>query len=335
MKSLFILKELKMNLLRLLKRSTRKSLDYFLLPVVYVSALIFRYIRNSDATFSVFKKCKKALLKVGIYPLVDQYYEPLFHPRHFHKSTRQDRFLPGLNLNDDKQLEFINSLKYTEELDSLPAEKGNENEFYYNNDIFGGADAQIYYQILRTYKPKNIIEIGSGLSTMLAFEALKNNKKEDSNYSCNFTCIEPYEIPWLESRQEIKLMRERVELIDKDIFKSLSINDILFIDSSHVIRPQGDVLSIYLEILPLIKQGVLVHIHDICTPKDYYDIELDNFHFFNEQYLLEAFLSFNSDFEILSASNYLSYHYFDELKKKCPILSYERGLGSFWIRRKQ
>lgn len=320
-----------MPFLRLIKRFFKKSLDYILVPVVYISALIFRYIRTSDSTFSVFKKCKKVLLKVGIYPLVDQYYEPLFHPRHFYKSTREDRFLPGLNLNDEKQLNFLNTLKYTDELNLLSVEKEKEDEFYYNNDVFGAADAQLYYQILRTYKPKKIIEIGSGFSTLLALEALKNNKKEDSNYSFDFTCIEPYEMPWLESKKEIKVVREKVELIDKEIFKSLNANDILFIDSSHVIRPQGDVLTIILEILPLIKRGVYIHIHDICTPKDYYDIELDNFHFFNEQYLLEAFLSFNKVFEILAANYYLSYHHFDALKQKCPILSYERGLGSFWM----
>ena len=73
-------------------------------------------------------------------------------------------------------------------------------------------------------------------------------------------------------------------------------NDILFIDSSHIIRPQGDVLFEYLEILPILNPGVVVHIHDIFSPKDYLDNWIINDHlFWNEQYLLEAFLSFNNN----------------------------------------
>jgi hypothetical protein len=323
-----------MKIFRLIRKLFLKSLDIILLPFIYVSAVIFKFIRKNDFSFFTFKRTKKILLKVGIYPLIDHYYEPLFHPRHFYKPTRQDRFLPGVDFNDKGQFEFLESLKYTEELDAFPLKKVNDNEYFYNNYSFEDTDAQIYYQILRTYKPKNIIEIGSGFSTKLAIAALRKNVLEDPNYKYNLTCIEPYEMPWLESCKDIKLIRQKVELIDREIFNILEKNDIFFIDSSHIIRPQGDVLAIYLEILPLVKPGVLVHIHDICTPRDYYDIEFDNFHFLNEQYLVEAFLTLNKEFEILSAHNYLSYHHFDVLKKKSPILSYERGLGSIWLSRK-
>lgn len=134
----------------------------------------------------------------------------------------------------------------------------------------------------------------------------------------------------------IETIREKAECADRSIFKSLDNNDILFIDSSHIIRPQGDVLYEYLEILPILRNGVIVHIHDIFTPKDYKDIWiLEEIMFWNEQYLLEAFLSFNNHFKIIGALNYLKHNYFEELSSKCPILKKEpeKEPGSFYIRK--
>ena len=97
---------------------------------------------------------------------------------------------------------------------------------------------------------------------------------------------------WLNDVSGIEVLRQRVEQMDKQLFLELEENDILFIDSSHMIRPQGDVLCEYLEILPTLRPGVLVHIHDIFTPRDYPDEWLiDEVKLWNEQYLLEAFLS--------------------------------------------
>ena len=128
---------------------------------------------------------------------------------------------------------------------------------------------------------------------------------ENENYSCEHVCIEPYEIEWLE-KLNVKVIRELVENTDTTVFSTLDKNDILFIDSSHIIRPQGDVLFEYLEILPVLKSGVFVHIHDIFTPEDYPDDWVNNASFWNEQYLLEAFLSFNNEFIV-----YRSYQFFN------------------------
>lgn len=110
--------------------------------------------------------------------------------------------------------------------------------------------------------------------------------------------------------------------------------DVLFIDSSHMIRPQGDVLKIYLDILPKIKSGVIVHIHDIFSPRDYPAKWLkDEMRFWNEQYLLEAILSSGNAWEVLLANNLLKNNYFDTFKKFCPYISKNHESGSFYIRR--
>ena len=117
-------------------------------------------------------------------------------------------------------------------------------------------------------------------------------------------------------------------------FSSHEANDILFIDSSHMIRPQGDVLFEFLEILPVLKPGVLVHIHDIFSPRDYpKEWVVDKHCMWNEQYLLEAFLSFNSQFRILGAVNFLKHNHGKALESKCPNSAKlpDDEPGSFWI----
>lgn len=130
------------------------------------------------------------------------------------------------------------------------------------------------------------------------------------------------------------MIREKVEDLEISFFNQLEANDILFIDSSHIIRPQGDILFEYLEILPNLKPGVLIHIHDIFTPKDYLDDWIFKEHlFWNEQYLVEAFLSFNTNFKIIGALNFLYHNYNNLLSEKFPILAMQKNRepGSLWL----
>ncbi len=215
---------------------------------------------------------------------------------------------------------------------TIPLEKTKKLEFYYHNNNFESGDAEFLYNIIRHFKPKTIIEIGSGFSTLMALKAVEKNK--ESKIDCKIFCIEPFEKKWL-NKLNVSLERELVENIDLAYFDVLEKNDILFIDSSHIIRPQGDVLFIYLHILPRLKPGVIIHIHDIFTPKDYLDEWfLKEVRFWNEQYLLEAFLLYNNKFKIIGALNYLKHHHPEQLAAKCPIFAKEfavREPGSFWM----
>jgi hypothetical protein len=187
--------------------------------------------------------------------------------------------------------------------------------------------------MIRYFKPKKFIEIGCGFSTMVATRAHQNNLKENPQAVCQHICIEPYEMPWLE-KLNVQVIRSKVELTDKAMFSSLNRNDILFIDSSHMIRPQGDVLFEFLEILPILQSGVIVHVHDVFTPRDYpKEWIIDKHSFWNEQYLLEAFLSHNSDFEIIGALNFLKHEFTREFAAACPASGAisDDEPGSFWI----
>lgn len=305
--------------------------DLLISPLTFLGAILLLLIRRVG--IRRMPVSKKVFMLVGVFPVRDHYYEPLFNAKYLTTPLSAERFIPGIDLNVQEQLSILGKFHYNDELSDLNLEKSTTREFYYHNESFGPGDAEYFYNIVRSYKPGRIIEIGSGNSTLLAIEAIKENKREDADYTCMHICIEPYEAEWLETA-DVTVVREQVERIDKRIFSDLKENDILFIDSSHVIRPQGDVLFEYLEVLPTLPGGVLVHIHDIFTPRDYPEACLvEDVRFWNEQYLLEAFLTNNGSFRIIGALNYLKNNYFIELADKCPILRHEtwRKPGSFWM----
>lgn len=318
------------NVSRKIELILLRFLDLALIPVVLVGACVLRYYRKKS--LKNFPLSKRMLAYIGILPILDNYYEPLFNPEHLRYSLRKERFLPGIDFNDAEQLEILGRFNYNDELIKFPINKSSyKREYFYNFGSFLSGDAEYLYNMIRLFKPKLIIEIGSGNSTLMARNAINKNITESPTYKCAHTCIEPYEQAWLEDIG-VKVIREKVEDVGIEIFKELSENDILFIDSSHIIRPQGDVLFEYLEILPSLKKGVIVHIHDIFTPRDYLD-EWFGEYLWNEQYLLEAFLTSNKNFKIIGATNYLSHKYRKQFTSKCPIYKSQNGRepGSFYI----
>lgn len=318
----------------LLMNQSRRVADVVLLPLtVLCSAWVKFVVRKSFATMPL---TKALFLRFGFLPVRDHYYQPLINPRkHLTTSLREERSLPGIDLNVPMQLRLLAQFDYNNELQSFPLTKSAGLEYYYDNGSFASGDSEYLYNMIRHFKPKRIVEIGSGHSTRMAINATRRNHQEDPSYACEHTCIEPYEMPWLE-QTGVKVLREKVESVNRTLFQTLEKNDILFIDSSHIIRPQGDVLTEYLEIIPTLNSGVLIHIHDIFTPRDYLnEWVLEQHLLWNEQYLLEAFLSFNNSFEVLAALNYLKHHHFPEMAAKCPVLAQQpyREPGSFWIRK--
>ena len=111
--------------------------------------------------------------------------------------------------------------------------------------MFESGDAEYLYSVIRVLKPRRLIEICSGQSTLLARQAIEENRRHDPNSVCEHICIEPFEAEWLEELN-VKVIREPVEMVNKALFRNLNADDILFIDSSHMIRTQGDVLFEYL-----------------------------------------------------------------------------------------
>jgi len=252
------------------------------------------------------------------------YYEPLpdFRSITTEQITRC-RTYPGIDFNWNQQLALVNELaSYSEEL--------REVQFDFDNVFFNGFDAAVYYSLIRHLKPQRIVEIGGGYSTQIADKALRVNEKG------KLTCIEPYPEERLNgAKLDIELITKRVEEIDVDFFSSLDANDILFIDSSHVVKFGSDVCFEFLEVLPRLKPGVWIHVHDIFFPHDYPEEWLiERRQAWNEQYLLEAFLSFNSRFSVQLANHWFCLDHLDEAARLWPrALSPNYGACSFWMKR--
>ena len=197
---------------------------------------------------------------------------------------------------------------------------------------FRGTDVLVAYCMVRHFQPRRIIEVGSGFSSLVLGQAAAKNK------SSALICIDPFpnelirkdnSIPALQS-----LIESKVQDVDVEFFSQLESGDILFIDSSHTVKTGGDVNYLFLEILPRLEAGVIVHVHDIFLPFEYRrDWMLEEFRFWTEQYLLQAFLIFNSEFDVLMANSYLNHYYLADLKAAFPNLRRWIG-GSFWMRRK-
>jgi predicted O-methyltransferase YrrM len=299
------------------------------IPAAYVM-LAYRTIGSASLP-----RATRILKRLGVFPIRDHYYEPLFDDGKLKKSLREARALPGIDFRREEQLALLQSLGFEDEFrDFLEGEKqaGGEFRFTLENPNFRSGDAEFLFQYVRYLKPKKVIEIGSGSSTQVVSRALQLNAEFDAA-AARHLCVEPYENPWLEQLGRIELLRQRVEDAAIDWGTDLGSGDLLFIDSSHMIRPQGDVLFEYLEILPQLRPGVVVHIHDIFSPRDYLDQWVrDQVRFWNEQYLLEATLGNSARYRIVAALNFLKHEHYAELQRVCPFLTPDREPGSLYFR---
>ncbi len=312
------------------KNLAKPVADIVLLPFVGAAAIVLRLFRRLGA--ENLPRNRAMLDSIGIYPVRDQYYDPLFVTSGLN-SLREVRPLPGIDFQPAAQRALLDQFVDVARLQSINQPAASDTQFSLQNPSFLSGDAEIWFHMIRHFKPRRIIEIGSGHSTRMARLAIDENCKADSAYACEHICIEPYEAPWLE-KTGATIIRRRVEDVEPALFDTLDSNDILFIDSSHIIRPQGDVIVEILQIMPRLRPGVIVHVHDIFTPRDYLD---DWIHekklFWNEQYLLEAYLSDNPAMEVLFANNMMKHNAYAEMARACPHLTPDREPGSFYMRR--
>ena len=308
-----------------------KILDIILAPITFFASIWLKLIRRYNV--GLFRSrsniSKKIFEFVGVFPITDNYYEPYVGKHRVEKN----RLLTGIELKIEEQLVLLEKFNFNDELLALNNLPKNPLIFSFFKGPFRSGDAEICYNVVRFFQPSQIVEIGCGHSSMLMQHAIAKNQEINSNYSCNHICIEPFEAAYLKDLN-VDHVKKSVTEMDLGIFKSLNAGDILFIDSSHIIRAGGDVLFEYLTILPVLKSGVLIHVHDIFTPNHYLkQWTADGVNFWNEQYLLEAFLSCNPNFEILLSVNFLKNSHYKALKNVCPILEEDREPGSFWMRR--
>lgn len=235
----------------------------------------------------------------------------------------------GLKFEPQRYVTFLREmcLPYKAEYSKFPVNSnGNEREFFLENGYFRSVDAEMLYSVLRHKRPRCIIEVGSGFSTRLMALATKDGKLDTS-----ITTIDPFPRVGVDGivNQHIQSVVERVD--PTVIFESLEEGDLLFIDSSHQVVTGGDVPYLFLEILPRLKKGVLVHIHDIFLPFEYPEEAVLAGWGWAEQYLVHAFLAFNEAFQILWPARYMWSYYQDEVLDVIPADRRVFPPSSLWI----
>jgi predicted O-methyltransferase YrrM len=287
-----------------------------------------------------------AAMELGIQILPVYPYSPAPDPRRLPASLwTENSALLGLQIDLEKCSEFVRALArdFRAEYEAIPRQRpaGSPPWTYCaTNGYFDGVDGYILYSMIRRFRPRRIVEIGSGNSTYLAAQAAARNSEDDGGRICEITAIEPYPNAVLRAGFPglTRLVQSIVQEVPLAEFAALGENDILFIDSSHVLRTGSDVAYEFLEILPRLKKGVLVHVHDIFLPREYpRDWVLGMNRYWTEQYVLQAFLAFNNSFEVILPTAYLHAEAPQVLEESFSGFKSDGGWipSSFWMRKVQ
>jgi predicted O-methyltransferase YrrM len=238
-------------------------------------------------------------------------------------------FRTGLRFEPGRYRSFLKEVcgPYVSDFRSLPRTPAEAAGGYFlQNGWFESVDAEVLYSVIRHFQPRTIIEVGSGYSSLLARRAIR-----DGRLSTRLVCVDPQ--PRVDVRQcaDGYIQSAAEELPCLDLIERLDANDLLFIDSSHVINTGGDVLYLYLQVMPRLRPGVLIHAHDIFLPFEYPEQFVRNRWGWNEQYLLYALLMNNASFEILWPSCYMWQVHREQVQ---TVIQSERSApppSSFWM----
>jgi predicted O-methyltransferase YrrM len=224
---------------------------------------------------------------MGVHILPDSYYSPIPNTSKLPDKTWDVYDISDLKWDEKKMFALLSEIAiHRTEVNNIPMEKEQETEYYFNNPMFHGMDAVVYYYMIRYFKPKKLIEIGSGYSTLIAAKAISYSaaKAISINDETQLFAIEPYPPAFLEGLHGLSLIQKPVQEMPTSFFEQLNSGDILFIDSSHVSKIGSDVNYIFLRILPKLKRGVIIHFHDIFIPFEFSKVYVNKLAtFWNEQ----------------------------------------------------
>jgi hypothetical protein len=270
-----------------------------------------------------------------------------YPPAHFHSPlpAREEvlarlRFLearkgsiPDVDLNRDQQLARLKVFEtFYGEL-PFPESQTEGMRYYFNQTVFGYADAIFLYCLLRQIKPKRIIEVGSGFSSAVMLDTV-------DRFLCRapkMTFIEPSpgrlrQLLTPQDHDRVTVIEDKVQNVPLDEFRTLGSGDLLFIDSSHVLKCGSDLQFLMFDVLPLLPTGVLVHFHDVFDSFEYPSNWLLDGWYWNEAYALRCFLAYNSTWEIYFFGNHMVREFAKFFEEKMPLCVRDPG-GSLYIRR--
>jgi Methyltransferase domain len=243
------------------------------------------------------------------------------------------RELPGIDLRENEQLALLDKLKaYYDEM-SFPEARSPSRRYFFQNPAYSYSDAIFLHCMIRHVRPKRIVEVGSGYSSCMT---LDTNELFFAD-KIELTFIEPYPQLLLSllrrgDRERVRIIGNRLQEVPLELFTDLEAGDILFIDSTHVVKTGSDVNQLILEVLPRVKPGVYVHLHDIFRGFEYPREWIYEGRGWSEAYLLRAFLAFNDRYRVVAFNTYLEHFHEDWFARHMPLCMKNLG-GSIWLQR--
>jgi hypothetical protein len=283
-----------------------------------------------------YRDFRRLLARLGLQVVVKSFYSPIPDLTRIPRSVwERESELAGIHFDLEQQLGDLAELRpYLAEFRPPEQASGDSSSYFLDNGSYGRVDADVLYGIVRASKPKRIIELGSGYTTLVAAQACLENEREGA--AVEYAAFDPFPgvvRPGLPGLTE--LTRAPAEELPAERFAELGTNDLLIVDTTHTVKLGGDVNHVVLDLLPRLGSGVLVHFHDIFLPWEYPRKWAEDYGlYWNEQYLLQAFLSMNDDFEIACALYALARRRLDELRELIPSWRDDAVPGAFWIRRR-
>ena len=238
----------------------------------------------------------------------------------------------GIRLRASEQLCNLRTIaRFVPKVD-FPLHPSPSHYYYFLNQSFSFSDAIVYSCMIRHLRPKRVVEIGAGFSTAVAVDTIQ---AAQFDHACEIVAVDPFPRPLVQRLvrdRQITLLSQPVQQAPSSLWQSLVANDILFVDSTHVMKAGSDLQTILFEILPLLAKGVYVHFHDVFWPWEYPTAWLRARNNWNELYVLRAFLQYNQVFVITIFLDYLWHEHSELLRTLIPKGQANPG-GGLWLQK--
>jgi predicted O-methyltransferase YrrM len=287
-----------------------------------------RRVYESGAATAAYRGLRRGAARIGLDVVARTFYSPVpnldrLAPGTFDRVSE----LPGIAWDLDAQLAFVRS-------EVAPAMTGFADTPGYDPDSsYNAADGAVLYGMLRGLRPSRVVELGSGQSTLLMARAAEQNAADGDPLVLE--SFDPYPgvaQPPLSGLAALE--RVPAQEVPLSVFEALAPGDVLFVDTTHTVKLGSDVNHIVLEVLPRLRAGVIVHLHDIFLPFEYPRVWPERYGlYWSEQYLVQAFLAFSSGYEVLAAVHALQRQRTAAIRELLPEAVGERVGAAFWVRR--
>jgi glycosyltransferase involved in cell wall biosynthesis len=294
--------------------------------------------RARTIAFRTYLAFHRAAERMGLHAVRASYDSPIPRTRSLPPEIfERESPMRAIDWRFDDQLRFFETelAPYLREFRPRPDPDAPVGSFRLDNQTYDRVDAELLYAVVRHLKPRRFIELGSGYSTLVAWEAMRANSAE--GHPAELSVLDPHPSPHVTSQPELAAHVSPVaaQELPEEVVDQLEPSDILFVDTSHTVKIGGDVNRIVLDLLPRVTPGAVVHFHDVFLPRDYSRGHIANAHYWTEQYLLQAFLMYNGEWEVLVSAQALARRAPEVVGRLIQSFGVGVSPGAIWLRRRE